>query len=673
MKVHHLVHNEFASSNYSQVQGIRSLDSFFDSTKSFRKETSYFPLSPNILNKHKSSKVSLDQVSTDTNVTGKTNNECYRTFIPEDNNEISSITSLENVESSSSVSSLPKFQNFFELSLLPTIPTLNSPSLVSDLLLTNSDLWSQFYRVNNEMIITKAGRCIFPSLKFHPVNLDPTVNYSFVIDFVQVSKDRYRFKKGCWISLGPDKRKFLQNNSNSRGSKFGAVCGNPFTHPDSPQSGKKVRSKLLAIYLFLLQNLKLYIYNKIILGAYWMNFGVSFLKIKLTNRLRPGPLSAKKHDSMTNNNSSLPPGYFYLTSFHKYRPRIKMIKHSANEDQETFFTFEETTFIAVTHYQNEEVNILKKTNNPHAKGFKGSFKDQNNPYISESENSDNVIESEIDDDNEVDIEEISSDIGGKDPSYLQTTASRSSDSIPLEQKVQQWRQSVNIETSSMEDVFESNIMRGSSNDDAFHSNQTNLYQNMGRFSAKVVKNAHYSSQKHLASHERPKVNCLSTRSISISSRDFSNSGNNNNTSSNPSINPYKLSDFTDDSKYKIDYTAPKRPKLDQPISFPEVQQNKQQEEIQSQLISQQLQQKNTQQSIWNNFSVPTTPLSPGNIFFSTIYNNNESSNFGNSTSYFRLEQAKNENERLREFIRERYGVEAEKEADAVVALGRKEM
>src|SRR6266496_6790658 len=180
-----------------------------------------------------------------------------------------------------------------------------------------------------------------------------------------------------------------------------------------------------------------------------MNFDVSFPKIKLTNRLRPisSSLKAKKRDSMTNNNSSLPPGHFYLTSFLKYWPRIKMIKHTANEDQESFFTFEETTFIAVTHYQNEKVNILKKNNNPHAKGSKGSSKDQNNPCNSESENSDNVIESEVDDDDEVDIEEIS-DTGENNPSYYQTTTSKSNDSIPLEQKIQQWRQSVNIETSS---------------------------------------------------------------------------------------------------------------------------------------------------------------------------------------------------------------------------------
>jgi hypothetical protein len=216
MEIHHLVHG----SNYSRdlsapsdVQGMTSL---------------------NTTN-------SLDQVSSrktaDTNVSSSTqyqlnnvNDEFPQFSFSGDNNKISLVANLDNKVTSSSISSPSQSQ---ASSLLPTLSNSNSLSPVPDLLLTNADLWSQFYRVNNEMIITKAGRCIFPLLKFRPVNLDPTVNYSFIIDFVQVSKNRYRFKKGSWISIGPDKRKFL-----SIYSACGTVHGNPFTHPDSPQSGK---------------------------------------------------------------------------------------------------------------------------------------------------------------------------------------------------------------------------------------------------------------------------------------------------------------------------------------------------------------------------------------------------------------------------------------------------
>ncbi|RIA88079.1 hypothetical protein C1645_826917 [Glomus cerebriforme] len=589
MKIHHLVHNEFGSSNYSQVQKTESLNIFslqnVDSTNSFRDDTSFFPS-----NKCKSSKISFDQVSVDTSVTHQMDNfkdEFHQFFVSENSNTLPVNNLNNNKESSNSIPSSSQFQTSFELPLLSTMSTFNSSSLVPDLLLVNSDLWSQFYRVNNEMIITKAGRCIFPLLKYLPVNLDPSVNYSFVIDFVQLSKNRYRFKKGCWISIGSDKRKFLPN---IRGDKSGTVYGNPFTHPNSPQS-----------------------------GAYWMNFGVSFPKIKLTNRLRQSSSSSntRKRDS------TLPPGHFYLTSFHKYWPRIKMIKHTANEDQESFFTFEETKFIAVTHYQNEQVNTLKKNNNPHAKGLKGSFKDKNNPYDSESEISDIIVDSEVDDNEDIsDTQEENSSL------YLLTTESSNklNDSISLEQKIQQWKKGIEIETRSIsiDYVPKPNVTRKTSDDDMFHTNQTSLYQNMGGY--KVVKNAHYTSDKKHEYHPSSGI---------------------------------------------VDNTTSKRPKLDRITSFSEVQQQNKQQETQSQI--KQFQQQNTHRPTWNYYSAPKTPLSPGNIFYSTISNNKISSNVDNSISSVRLEQAENENKRLREFIRERYGYEAEKEADAVVALGGKDI
>ncbi|CAG8746890.1 16762_t:CDS:1, partial [Cetraspora pellucida] len=108
-----------------------------------------------------------------------------------------------------------------------------------------------------------------------------------------------------------------------------------------------------------------------------MDCGVNFPKIKLTNRPCHSQLKSKKRgrprNSGSNNSSSLPDGHFCLTSFHKYQPRVKMIKHATNindNDQEIIITYEETTFIAVTHYQNDAVNSLKKNYNPHAKGFK---------------------------------------------------------------------------------------------------------------------------------------------------------------------------------------------------------------------------------------------------------------------------------------------------------------
>jgi hypothetical protein len=83
-------------------------------------------------------------------------------------------------------------------------------------------------------------------------------------------------------------------------------------------------------------------------------------------------------------------GHFKLASFHQYAIRMCVVVHetptsdSAHPSQTPdasneilpslcsawIYEFEETRFVAVTHYQNERVNALKKNYNPHAKGFK---------------------------------------------------------------------------------------------------------------------------------------------------------------------------------------------------------------------------------------------------------------------------------------------------------------
>ncbi|KAL8597199.1 T-box transcription factor tbx3 [Nucella lapillus] len=63
-----------------------------------------------------------------------------------------------------------------------------------------------------------------------------------------------------------------------------------------------------------------------------------------------------------------------LNSMHKYQPRVHVVQ--ANDIftmRWTTFntaTFPETSFIAVTAYQNEQITQLKIDNNPFAKGFR---------------------------------------------------------------------------------------------------------------------------------------------------------------------------------------------------------------------------------------------------------------------------------------------------------------
>lgn len=59
---------------------------------------------------------------------------------------------------------------------------------------------------------------------------------------------------------------------------------------------------------------------------------------------------------------------------HKYQPRLHIVKAndllSLQWSNFNTFIFEETVFIAVTAYQNEQITQLKIDNNPFAKGFR---------------------------------------------------------------------------------------------------------------------------------------------------------------------------------------------------------------------------------------------------------------------------------------------------------------
>ncbi|KAI9009494.1 hypothetical protein BC832DRAFT_608632 [Gaertneriomyces semiglobifer] len=173
------------------------------------------------------------------------------------------------------------------------------------IILERASLWQQFSAVGNEMIVTKSGRCLFPVLSFRAVNLIPSHTYSVAIQLVQTVSNRFKFSGGQWkpVPLESDgtKRRIINE-----------PCG-PLAFAGTPKS-----------------------------GLYWMNQGATFGKIKATNRKQ----------------AKLPPDHFYLTSSREYAPRIYLMNHTINST--TRFTYDETKFIAVTHYQNEKCNLLKK-------------------------------------------------------------------------------------------------------------------------------------------------------------------------------------------------------------------------------------------------------------------------------------------------------------------------
>ncbi|PAV82138.1 hypothetical protein WR25_01317 [Diploscapter pachys] len=175
--------------------------------------------------------------------------------------------------------------------------------------LDGAALWRRFHALGTEMIVTKSGRRMFPTLAVSVADLSPSASYSLMVDLNPVDKKRYRysFHQSKWIATGPGEAE---------------LPSRVFVHPDSPAN-----------------------------GLHWMRSSVSFDKIKLTN------------------NQLDQSGHIIVNSMHRYRPRIHVLKHDEPGSTQVF-EFPETTFIAVTAYQNHRITSLKIESNPFAKGFR---------------------------------------------------------------------------------------------------------------------------------------------------------------------------------------------------------------------------------------------------------------------------------------------------------------
>lgn len=178
-------------------------------------------------------------------------------------------------------------------------------------------LWRSFHELGTEMIVTKAGRRMFPALQARLGGLLPNAQYLLLVDFVPLDDKRYRyaFHSSSWVVAG----------------KADPISPPRFhLHPDSPAP-----------------------------GSHWMRQLVSFDKLKLTN------------NQLDDN------GHIILNSMHRYQPRLHVVYLPGEGQAATpgtvpyrTFVFPETGFTAVTAYQNHRITQLKIASNPFAKGFR---------------------------------------------------------------------------------------------------------------------------------------------------------------------------------------------------------------------------------------------------------------------------------------------------------------
>ncbi|XP_048118065.1 T-box transcription factor TBX20 isoform X3 [Alosa alosa] len=220
--------------------------------------------------------------------------------------------------------------------LIPTTPGVPSEEMAKiSCSLETKELWDKFHDLGTEMIITKSGRRMFPTIRVSFSGVDPDAKYIVLMDIVPVDNKRYRYAyhRSSWLVAG---------------KADPPLPARLYVHPDSPFTGEQLLKQM-----------------------------VSFEKVKLTNN------ELDQH------------GHIILNSMHKYQPRVHIIKkkdHTAsllNLKSEEFrtFIFTETVFTAVTAYQNQLITKLKIDSNPFAKGFRDSSRltDIERTYAGEEE------------------------------------------------------------------------------------------------------------------------------------------------------------------------------------------------------------------------------------------------------------------------------------------------
>ncbi|XP_022795321.1 T-box transcription factor TBX6-like [Stylophora pistillata] len=176
--------------------------------------------------------------------------------------------------------------------------------------LRNQELWEMFRREQTEMIITKAGRRMFPVPDFFLGGLEPDQYYGCAVEVVAADMNRYRYKTPQgWVPAG-------------KGMQLDEVhC--KYLHPNSAS-----------------------------LGQHWMAQGALFDKLKLSNHIIPSSNSV------------------VVSSMQKYELRLVITKLGMHQCDRWVFNFPETQFITVTSYQNPRMTQLKIDNNPFAKAFR---------------------------------------------------------------------------------------------------------------------------------------------------------------------------------------------------------------------------------------------------------------------------------------------------------------
>ena len=109
--------------------------------------------------------------------------------------------------------------------------------------LENRDLWQKFSEIGTEMVITKNGRRMFPTIQISLSGLDPSRKYSIKLAIPPSDNLRYKFSGDHWVVSGT-------------ADKLKEHLSCTYTYPDCPNSGCHLMKKPLSFKFIKLTNTK---------------------------------------------------------------------------------------------------------------------------------------------------------------------------------------------------------------------------------------------------------------------------------------------------------------------------------------------------------------------------------------------------------------------------------
>lgn len=236
----------------------------------------------------------------------------------------------------------------------------------------SKSLWDEFDQLGTEMIVTKAGRRMFPTFQVKLADMDANSDYMLMMDFMPLDDKRYRyaFYSSSWVIAG---------------KADPHLPGRIHVHPDSPQRGSQWMKNVITFDKLKLTNNLMDDNGHIILNSmhrYQPRFHIVYLGEHSSTSggssvTGKGSKSSAKQALMANlassalNNDLFSSGdtFNFMGGNQKVKGGPKSASSSEYQSFRTII-FQETKFIAVTAYQNHRITQLKIASNPFAKGFR---------------------------------------------------------------------------------------------------------------------------------------------------------------------------------------------------------------------------------------------------------------------------------------------------------------